>query len=375
MSKIRIGVIMDLNKKIHTLFKAVVLYSLVFNNVSAEGVEIIGSIRHNLKQAPVELSSKNEQTSETGSGKIIQLLRIELSDDVRAQLIKRSNDVLSHTGHFSIQSKHSALTSLPSKIQLGMNNVPVLDQGQHGTCVTFAVTGAMDAVLTKGDYISQLCSLQLGTYLANKGHGPSGWNGSYPVNVIHQIEQYGIVNTTNQYKHGCGDLKEYPAYSSHSSKSFIEPEAYSAMSELVFGNRINWTEETNQDNPEAGLDAVKQSLVAGDRLVFAVLLPRVDLGTAGAVGKHNTWFSKDSWVLTPEILKDVPRTRSAHEMIITGYDDHATAVDTDGKKHTGLLTLRNSWSTSVGDYGEFYMSYDYFKLLAFDVKRISPASI
>jgi C1A family cysteine protease len=52
-------------------------------------------------------------------------------------------------------------------------------------------------------------------------------------------------------------------------------------------------------------------------------------------------------------------------------DDNAVAVDTHGKNHNGLLILRNSWGTSVGDYGEFYMSYDYFKLLAFDITRFS----
>src|SRR5262245_38948069 len=33
---------------------------------------------------------------------------------------------------------------LPANIELGMENVPVLDQGNHGTCVTFAVTATID---------------------------------------------------------------------------------------------------------------------------------------------------------------------------------------------------------------------------------------
>lgn len=50
-------------------------------------------------------------------------------------------------------------------------------------------------------------------------------------------------------------------------------------------------------------------------------------------------------------------------MIITGYDDHATARDSAGHAHQGLFTLRNSWGWSVGDWGDFYMSYDYFNTL------------
>jgi C1A family cysteine protease len=57
-------------------------------------------------------------------------------------------------------------------------------------------------------------------------------------------------------------------------------------------------------------------------------------------------------------------------MIITGYDNNATAIDTQGRVHKGLLTLRNSWGNKVGDQGDFYMSYDYFKALALEVQRI-----
>ena len=68
---------------------------------------------------------------------------------------------------------------LSSSIDLGMNNVPVLDQGSHGTCVTFATTAAVDAVLGKGDYVSQLCNLELGATLEQFGYYPSGWDGSF----------------------------------------------------------------------------------------------------------------------------------------------------------------------------------------------------
>ncbi|HHT0592672.1 TPA: hypothetical protein ACTXXA_001638 [Legionella anisa] len=103
--------------------------------------------------------------------------------------------------------------------------------------------------------------------------------------------------------------------------------------------------------------------------------PRTDLGTVGAVGKYKTWRYKDIWVLTLEIIADVDYVEAAIEMVITGYDDNAVAVDNHGVKHKGLLFLRNSWGTSVGDDSEFYMSYDYFKLLTFGITRLSRASL
>ena len=91
-----------------------------------------------------------------------------------------------------------------------MNNVPVLDQGQHGSCVTFAVTAAYDAVIGSGDYISQLCQLQLGNYLEANGYGYSGWNGSLGRYVLSQIDSFGIVTKAQEASYGCGGLYQYP---------------------------------------------------------------------------------------------------------------------------------------------------------------------
>jgi C1A family cysteine protease len=90
----------------------------------------------------------------------------------------------------------------------------------------------------------------------------------------------------------------------------------------------------------------------------------------GAVGTHNA--KDDTWVLTPEIARDIylrPQF-GGHEMVITGYDDNAASVDDQGREHKGLFTLRNSWGDQFGDKGNFYMSYDYFKVLSIEVQRI-----
>ncbi|CDZ79309.1 Peptidase C1-like family protein [Legionella massiliensis] len=345
------------------LSRALLLTLLSTQAGFAKDVEVVGSTQYRLKES-------NASARATSNDKTIQLLHVQLSEEAKERLTKRAADILTNKNQ-ALLAKAST-DNLPAKTQLGMNKVPVLDQGMHGTCVTFAVTAALDAVLNKGDYISQVCSLQLGSYLEKHGYSISGWDGSYARTVISQIEQYGIVNQDKQKKYGCGGLKQYPAYYMPNFNSFIEPETYQGMSEWVFGQTASWSNAYYSKDPERTLNEVKQALLAKDRLVFAVLLPRTDLGLAGAVGKHNTWFAKDSWVLTPEISQGVRNADSAHELVITGYDDNAEASDNHGNKHKGLLTLRNSWGDSVGDDGEFYMSYDYFKLLTYDVRRISP---
>lgn len=326
----------------------------------AGDVTLIGNLQHSLKQAAPKLSTQNQ--------KVIQLMQVRLSDEERNRLVAAVK-ALSLKKSLA-PTAENALT-LATKKQLGMNNVPVLDQGMHGTCVSFSLTAAMDALLAKGDYISQLCNLQLGSYLEKHGYSYSGWEGSFAITVINQMEQYGIVNKANQRKFGCGGLTEYPTYAKHDPDSFMEPAAFHNMSELVFGNYVTWSDVFKKNEPVNTLNEIKQSLSSGDRLVFAVLLPRTDLGLAGAVGKYKTNLSQDSWVLTPEVLSGVEKIEAAHEMIITGYDDNAKATDNHGVTHQGLLTLRNSWGSEYGDYGEFYMSYDYFKLLAFDLTRLS----
>jgi aminopeptidase C len=123
-------------------------------------------------------------------------------------------------------------------------------------------------------------------------------------------------------------------------------------------------------NPNSTLQQTKSALDAGDRLTFGVLLFSTNKGTVGAVGKHNA--TNDSWVLSDDIIEDIKNQGDfgGHEMIITGYDDTAVAIDNAGKTHTGLLTLRNSWGPNIADQGNFYMSYDYFKALIIELQRI-----
>lgn len=301
--------------------------------------------------------------------KHIQLPHIELSREAQHILNTRLREIEKNTLKLSASElKH---------IQLGMSKVPVLDQGPFGTCVTFAITAAFDAVLDKGDYISQLCSLQLGNYLKTQGYPYSGWNGSWSKNVFQQIDAFGVINLNNQTKYGCGGLKSYP--SSGVPKSKMSSEEYAQYSEDLIHNKISWdpilenTQFVNKINDSnIILKNVKEALNQGNRVTFATFLPKTELGTVGATGWHH--YSNDSWIITSPIKNDIKtkKTFAAHAMIITGYDDDAVALDSFLNTHRGLLTLRNSWGSSIGDDGDFYMSYDYFKALVIEANRISP---
>ena len=124
----------------------------LFSTLSfAEDISILGNFQQEIHLAPhVTLSQSSQHQS-------VSLMRVGLSEKAQKQFVARVQEART--------SALAKLSGLPPSVQLGMENVPVLNQGIHGSCVTFAVTAAIDAVIKKGDYISQLCPLQLGQYL------------------------------------------------------------------------------------------------------------------------------------------------------------------------------------------------------------------
>ena len=268
-------------------------------------------------------------------------------------------------------------TDLPSKINLSMNKVPVLDQGQHGTCVTFADTGALDAMHGNTDYISQLCNLELGNALSQQNPDyPSGWDGSFSTIVLTQIAKYGIINMDYQHQYGCSGLTAYPTNDPTNTGAPLDVQTFAEHSEAIMNNVKTSTilDPENALTPRADsaavLEEVKRSLAQGNRVVFGVLVDTNyhNNGTYGTFVKN-----KDSWIITPEIQRDLDNDNihAGHEMIITGYDDNATIKGPDQTLHQGVLTLRNSWGPRAGNAGNYYMSYEYFQKLAIEVIAIA----
>ena len=347
---------------------------LLMTPAFSQPVHLIGTVEKSIQltRNPSSIKAQSHSIQADNKIKIITLPEYELSKETQRSIDHVLQNSLERN-QSNVGPKAFSTITAKKTVQLGMNAVPVLDQGPHGTCVTFAMTAAIDAALTKGDYISQLCLLQLGTYLYDSTHEFSGWDGSYGDLVLDRINEYGIVNKKNQNKYGCGGQYYYPYYSYPPTNGMSTME-YAQHSETV-DKKVTWSklfsfEHMISEDSEKLVTAVKHALDSGDRVAFSVLFPRTDLGNMGAVGWHH-YFS-DTWVVTYEIeeeLKNVDRL-PGHEMIITGYDDDAVAMDSTGHRHHGLFTVRNSWGIWIADWGDFYMSYDYFKALAMDAHAI-----
>lgn len=347
--------------------------------ISASNIKVTGSIPLTVNTQPATTSINS--TKSVSVGKKVKLQRIQLSGNAKKYLATTANQSTKRL------SMTAAASALPPTVQLAMNGVPVLDQGQHGTCVTFAVSAAMDAAYGKTRYISELCNLSLGQYLEDQAtqkndEYPSGWDGSLGYFVLGQMQQYGIITTDYQKQYGCGSttlLTEYPGDDENNKGSAMSDVEFTKHSQYLLKD-IHWKMLLNPEdaftpkaNMESVLNNVKVALSNGHRVVFGVLL---DVNGSlnyvnGADGSYNN-VKHDAWILTNQIRSDAAKQTidAGHEMVITGYDDNAEITGSDGSKHRGVLTLRNSWA-ETGYKGDYYMSYDYFKLLAMEVEEIS----
>ena len=120
--------------RLHNTFSGLVI-GLIFSAklVAAPSITISGNL-----PGSIQLHTNKTQA--------ITLQKIKLSKAAKTYL-------LSHLDNLNEKSPNLAF-NLPPNVNLGMENVPVLQQGEQNTCVTFAVTGAINAMLKRQLYQS-----------------------------------------------------------------------------------------------------------------------------------------------------------------------------------------------------------------------------
>ncbi len=326
-------------------------------------------------QPTIEVDGTIDQTLPSQPEKTIQLIRLKLSSEAESLIAKKMFQAkLANTNKLVLTS-----TGTTPSVQLAMNNVPVLDQGPHGTCVTFSATAALDAIIGQGDYISQLCTLTLNQYLSSHGYAPDFWNGTLPKHVFNQMNIFGIVNKANEHQYGCGGLNAYPNLPSTKSNE-MDVDQFHQISQNLFDlvdfdttQILDYYQFVQKETPVGKVEQdVKNCLNQGDRLTIGTIV--IPDNFIGAYGKYHA--SHDTWILNSDVVSYINSNQelAGHAMVLTGYDDNAVVMDSQGNSHRGLFTLRNSWGPRAGDQGNFYMSYDYFRSLVMDLMRIRKLS-
>jgi len=339
-------------RKLAAVFALSVISTTIFAQVG--NIHIVGS---QLVSVPLNTSLAEQ--------KWVTFEKISLSPQAKSFLLQHSKD-----------SAGDVALGKPSKVSIGMNNVPVLDQGIHGTCATFATTGAYDAAYGQGDYVSQLCNLELGSYLEEHDSSYySGWDGTWDMYVAAQLTKYGAIPVSYQMSDGCAGVKVYPAYNSSignpMSVSDFTQHSVNIAQKVSYSILLSPSQALSAETNNANLiKQIKTSLRQNHRVVFGVLVD-VNRGGVGAFGTNVV--QGDTWILTPQIRKDAENgsINAGHAMIITGYDDTRVVTGPNNLKQKGIFILRNSWGTSAGNGGEYYMTYAYFKLLVMEAVQIN----
>ncbi|APJ03173.1 C1 family peptidase [Silvanigrella aquatica] len=229
-----------------------------------------------------------------------------------------------------------------NSVDLGMENVPVLDQGRHGTCVTFAATAALDAKLKIGDYIDQQCSLALNKYLGN-----DYWNGAYDATeILAPLKEHGIIP-----KGKCFGVK----YANPNQT--VDTKTYESKSIKNYSDKFSY-----EFVKKANLNTVKSALKNGYRVAIGTALTATNdpisvNGFNAIIQGDDTSYRGGLWACqqkssTTNYCKE---QNAGHEVVVIGYDDNQQ-----------LLKIRNSWSTKAGQNGDYYMTYSFFNAMALD---------
>lgn len=227
-----------------------------------------------------------------------------------------------------------------SAVDLTMNDVPVLDQGAYGTCVTFASTAVLDALLNKGDFVDQQCSLAHNLFLGN-----DLWDGAYYASeVIDPLKKHGVVQ-----KNKCS--AKYPSPSvkvkTEDYKNLVSKDVSVSDVSLKYYKGIN-------------LNNVRQALDSGHRIAVGfqlkgnsdpITVQGFDVKVDGRKYKGGLWACKQAG----STKNYCGFAMAGHEVVIVGYDDKQQ-----------LLKIRNSWSDDAGDNGDFYMTYEFFDAMVID---------
>ena len=264
---------------------------------------------------------------------------------------------------------------------------PILDQGNFGTCVTFATTGLIGYTQDNNtDTFSQLYTLLKG-YNDTGNVSDAGWNGlegSMPLidRINNNDKGYIFIRDKKQ-----SDKMNYNKLSSSAADQGIpvlsNDEICNAINNLIYGDNKSMIDAFNANIPKAvklnlqikplevsqgnsqNSEVIKNELDAGRKVVIGatmygdkdqqMVFDGYKLASDGKSIKPDDAI-KNTW----DIVTDNPV--GGHELIVASY-----FVDSDGKI---MFLIRNSWGESAGDDGNYYMSEDYLNAATMDATSL-----
>lgn len=277
--------------------------------------------------------------------------------------IRSGQDIYSTETPEQSLSVFSARTVIPSSYDSRDDFAvsPVENQNPYGTCWAFAATGAMESnILKKGltDSID-LSSLHLAYSGYNKALDPLNlteediWK---PVTATNDIFSYGgnddiAINTLSRWQ---GAVLESDAPYETIKNAENAGMAVELSDELMYQKdayHLENAEHIYMSEP----DTIKAKIMemGGGSLAFHA--PAGNTETARFANRNNTAVYVDPETFESEEMK------TNHEALVVGWDDNY-AVSNFNKNNRpespGAWLVKNSYGTSYGDAGYFWLSYE-----------------
>jgi len=235
--------------------------------------------------------------------------------------------------------KLKAFAAPPSAIDLRPWCSPIEDQGALGSCSAHAAVGIVE-YFERRAFGKHIDGSRLFIYKTTRNLlGVTGDTGAWLRNTMAALVMCGVPN------------ERYWPYTDSATEFDNEP------SEFVYAVADNFeaTQYFAHDPiaahvpPAAALASVKKYLAAGIPSMFGFWgFTSFDSGDA------------PGHIPLPTDVELGGDAEWGHAIVAVGYDNAKKITNTlDGRKTTGALLIRNSWSPSWGDHGYGWMPYDY----------------
>ncbi|OQA90307.1 MAG: Papain family cysteine protease [Elusimicrobia bacterium ADurb.Bin231] len=238
----------------------------------------------------------------------------------------------------------SPVSSLPSTVDNSAGCPPVGDQGNQGSCASWAIGYYYKSYQEAKDQNWSLTT-------ANHQFSPA-----FLYNQINGGTDSGSTlydNINILVNKGCASLRLMP-YDDTDLTTW--PTAATSQSALPYRAKDMAFFFITNGIGDNVIDAMKQHLNNGD--IFVLAIPVYE----NFFDSNNTFYAGCNYFYNEVSGK----LAGGHAVTIVGYDDNVSSCAAGGCSVKGGFKMRNSWGTAWGNSGEIYLSYEFVKKYAWE---------
>lgn len=215
--------------------------------------------------------------------------------------------------------------SIPSKVDLTPNDVPIFDQGELGSCTANGQCGTLEYVEKKNNNGNFVPASRLFLYYVTRHliENQSGDTGATIRDTMKALANYGACPETD-WPYLINKFDKKPPI-----KAFTDAKNFEAVTYVSLKT----------------LNDIKSNIAAGNPVNFGVTLYDNICDANGNITNNPNWTFPD---------KKKNKVIGGHAIVAIGYDDNYSIGN-----NKGAILFRNSWGTTWGNKGYGWLDYQY----------------